>query len=178
MDPSSLENLHDIIVPAPSPWLPPAPGWYALAVSVLLLITWLLVGKYIDWQHNRYRREALRELGRFEKKLADASQYHLVLPQLTQLVKRTAIAAYGKAQVASLNGVDWLTFLDKTCLTDLFTKGDGQLLNDCSYQTVQWFAKLSSEQIRCLCKAVYFWINKHRPAMNKTNKVGFTRKTQ
>ncbi|OEU81647.1 MAG: hypothetical protein BA873_04010 [Desulfobulbaceae bacterium C00003063] len=52
-DPASLENLHDIIPPQPIPWFPPAPGWYALGISVLLLLSRFSVHKYLAWRHDR-----------------------------------------------------------------------------------------------------------------------------
>lgn len=168
MDPTSLQRLHDIVTPAPVSWLPPAPGCYALGLSVLLLLAWFSVNRYRAWQHNGYRREALAQLRRFEKGLADSTQYQQLLPQLPQLVKRTALAAYGRVQVASLNGIDWLMFLDKTGSTELFTKGSGRLLLDCSYQPNTWFATLSNEQVRGLYKAVYRWINKHQQKTHKS----------
>ena len=168
MDPTSLQNLHDIVTPAPVAWLPPAPGWYALGVSVLLLLAWFSVKTYSNWRRNRYRREALLALRQIEKGLADPAQHQQLLPRLPELVKRTAIVAYGRAQVACLNGADWLDFLDKTGSTDLFTKGSGQLLTDCSYRSETWFAALSKKQVSGLHKAVHHWINKHQQITHKS----------
>ena len=42
-DPTSLERLHDIVLPPPVPWWPPAPGWYwvmGLLGALLLLVEW------------------------------------------------------------------------------------------------------------------------------------------
>ncbi len=162
MDPASLHNLHDIIVPALIPWLPPAPGWYALGVSVSLLLAWFLGKRYRVWHRDQYRRAALRTLVQIGKGLADSSQYQQLLSRLPEIVKRTAIAAYGRVQVASLNGVDWLVFLDKTGSTNLFTKGRGKLLLDCSYRSKLWFSTLSDEQVNGLYKAVNHWVKTHK----------------
>jgi hypothetical protein len=161
MDPASLQNLHDIITPAPISWLPPAPGWYALSFNLLLLLAWFSVKRYQIRQRNRYRREALLKLSQIEKGLADPNQYQQLLPRLPELVKRTAIAAYGRAPVASLSGSDWLKFLDKTGSTNLFSEGYGKLLRDCSYQSNLWMATLSSEKVNGLCKVVHCWIKTH-----------------
>ena len=161
-DPGSLENLHDIIAPLPVAWLPPAPGWYALVLSLLLLFSWFSVYKYLAWKRNKYRREALIELDKFGKELADSAENQQILSQLPQLVKRTAIAAYGRSRVASLDGVDWLTFLDKTGSTEVFTGGEGKLLSDCSYQSPAQLAAFSRDQITGLLQAVHLWINKHQ----------------
>lgn len=161
MDPGSLQNLHDIVTPAPVSWLPPAPGCYALGLSLLLLLTWFSLNRYRAWQRDGYRREVLAVLAQIEKGLTDSTQYQQLLPKLPQLVKRTAIAAYGRDLVASLNGTDWLAFLDETGSTELFTKGSGRLLVDCSYQSDTWFATLSNEQVRGLYKAVWGWVAAH-----------------
>ncbi|MCD6533376.1 MAG: DUF4381 domain-containing protein [Deltaproteobacteria bacterium] len=174
MDTTSLQNLHDIVTPAPASWLPPAPGCYASSLSVLLLLAWFLVKRFRAWQRDGYRREALAQLRRFEKELADATQYQQLLPRLPELVKRTAIAAYGRVQVASLNGTDWLIFLDKTGSTELFTKGSGQLLLDCSYQPDTWFATLSNEQVRGLFKTVCRWVGTHRYEVERPERISQT----
>jgi hypothetical protein len=161
-DPSSLQNLHDIVTPAPAPWLPPAPGWYALGLVGLLLLIWFCANRYLAWNRNRYRREALVELDRFEKELEETTQYRKILPLLPQLVKRTALAAYGRARVAPLAGSDWLAFLDNTGSTDVFGKGDGSLLLQCSYEPATSLAAVSKGHISELCKVIRQWINKHQ----------------
>ncbi len=161
-DPGSLQNLHDIISPEPIAWLPPAPGWYVLGFSFLLLLSWFSVHRYQAWKRNQYRREALMELAELKNQMSDRARYQQLLPQIPQLVKRTAIIAYGRSRVASLNGVDWLTFLNKTGSTDVFTQGKGKLLSDCSYQSTAKLAAFSTEQIKGLQRAVYLWINKHQ----------------
>jgi Domain of unknown function (DUF4381) len=42
-DPASLENLRDIVLPAPVPWLPPAIGWRLVAAALAaaaVVATW------------------------------------------------------------------------------------------------------------------------------------------
>ena len=83
MDPTSLQLLHDIVTPAPTPRLPPAPGWYALGFCLLLLLTWFSIKQYQAWQRDRYRRESLVILTQIEKGLADPDQYQQLLPTST-----------------------------------------------------------------------------------------------
>lgn len=162
-DPASLQNLHDIISPQAVAWLPPAPGWYVLSLTLFLFCSWFSVQKYLLWKRNRYRREALIELATIQKQAAAGSVTQQLLPQLSELVKRTAIAAYGRHLVASLTGDEWLDFLDTTGSTHLFTQGDGQLLQGCSYQSATQLAKISDEQVAGLRGAVFYWIQKHQP---------------
>lgn len=167
MDPTSLQNLHDIITPEPTPWLPPAPGWYALGGSLLLLLAWYGVLKYLSWNRNRYRREALAELQKLGEELKGDASCQKILPHLPILVKRTAIAAYGREQVASLAGDEWLAFLDRTGTMQGFSDGGGHLLNDCSFLPENRLRELSNEQIRQLYKTVDYWIRNHQH--NKQN---------
>jgi len=161
-DPASLQNLQDIVVPDPIPWLPPAPGWYALGLAGLLLLIWFCANIYLAWNRNRYRREALAALDRFEKELVETTQYWKILPQLPELVKRTALAAHGRARVASLTGSNWLAFLDNTGSTDIFGKGAGSLLLQCSYESATSLETVSKGRISDLCKAIRQWIKKHK----------------
>ena len=39
-DPSSLDNLFDIVVPPPVSWWPPAPGWYVVGGLAIALAVW------------------------------------------------------------------------------------------------------------------------------------------
>jgi hypothetical protein len=167
MDPTSLQNLHDIIAPLPSPWLPPAPGWYALGLSLLLLLILFSVQKYLRWRQNKYRRDALAELDALTKELIDSNACQLALPRLPQLVKRTAMAAYGRSSVASLSDEDWLAFLDATASTHLFSQGSGRLLNACSYQSAAQLATFSREQVEGLQQAVSLWIRTHQNSLQQ-----------
>lgn len=123
-DPASLDRLHDIVVPEPVSWWPLAPGWYVLGgllVFLFAVFIWSIVDRRLT---NRYRRAGLRELAELEA-LPNESQ---TLPRLAALVKRVALAAFPREQVASLAGADWLTFLDSKAATKDFTSGPGAML--------------------------------------------------
>lgn len=158
----SLQNLHDIVVPAPVPWLPPAPGWYALGLTLLLFLLWGTVVWYRHWQRNAYRRQALAELARIENALDGDKAAHLLLPRLPELLKRTALAAYGRGEVASLSGKTWLDFLDRSIDKPLFSGDNGRLLLTCSYGSATLLDGVSREQVRDLCRAVHNWLVGHR----------------
>jgi hypothetical protein len=101
-DPADLSNLRDIVVPPAVSWWPPAPGWWVVG-AVCLVATGLAIA--VAARHRRrnaYRREALREL-----ESADARD-------ISAILKRAALAAFPRGQVASLSGPAWLTFLDRT----------------------------------------------------------------
>jgi hypothetical protein len=100
----SLANLRDIVEPAPPPLWPPAP-------AVWILSGFLIAGAAILIHHWRRRRRenAYRRAGLAQ--LDQAGSVH----EVSVLLKRVALAAFPRAQVASLWGEDWVGFLHRTC---------------------------------------------------------------
>lgn len=114
-DPASLDRVHDVVVPAPVPWWPPAPGWYwVLGLAAVLAIAGIIRAS-IRWQRNAYRREALAEWARGHALLlAEPSRRAEALRHFAELLKRTALSAFPRREVASLTGSGWLAFLNRT----------------------------------------------------------------
>jgi hypothetical protein len=103
-DPYSLTGLSDIIVPDAPPFWPPAPGlWVALGVVFLLafLVAWRI---YARVQQNAYRKAGLLLV-------VEARTSH----DISVALKRVALAAFPREEVASLYGDAWTAFLHKTC---------------------------------------------------------------
>ncbi|PRY26803.1 uncharacterized protein DUF4381 [Aliiruegeria haliotis] len=103
-----LVALLDLLKPIPEPepismW-PATDAWIWLGLAVLGLLGWGAHILWRRWQANAYRRAALAEL---EAAGEDPAAIAAVL-------RRTALAAFPRAEVASLVGPDWLAFLDAT----------------------------------------------------------------
>jgi hypothetical protein len=159
-DPTSLENLYDIIPPPPVPWWPPAPGWYVVGVVVLALAVWAGWSWWRRWQAAAYRRAALAVLQQLKTRAADEAQRTSALRELPELVKRTALAAFPRQQVAALSGVTWLAFLDRTGHTNAFSHGRGQLLPVLSYDP-HAASRLDAQSVDELFSVVSHWIQDH-----------------
>jgi len=157
-----LQNLHDIVVPPPPPWLPPAPGWYALGLTALLILVWGATVLHRRWRRNAYRRQALAELAQLASALATDKPAHLLLPRLPELLKRTALVAYGRSATASLSGQPWLDFLDRCTGKPLFAGENGRLLTLCAYAPEPLVDGVSRKQVQDLCRAVRLWLVGHR----------------
>lgn len=128
--------------------------WEArFAIAVLLVA--ITVGLWRMMRHryaNRYRREALAELKQIER--ADAAE----LPaRLSLLVRRTALAAFPREQVAQLAGSAWLAFLDRTGGVTEFSQGAGRRLASAPYAR----AELDDGQRSALVVLVRRWIRGH-----------------
>jgi Ca-activated chloride channel family protein len=68
-DPTSLDHLFDIVTPPPVPSWPPAPGWFVMAGTAVVVVS---VGVWHAWQ---YWRPGIRTA-----LVADAGNAHLVMP--------------------------------------------------------------------------------------------------
>jgi hypothetical protein len=151
-DPVSLDNLHDLVMPVPVPWWPPAPGWVIVSAALVMVLAWWLIRAIRHWQKNSYRREALALLGQIDGAGAE----------LPTLIKRVALSAYPRERVASLTGEQWLAFLDQTGQTDAFTAGAGRWLARLAYEP-QLTASLSTIELNGLRAAARDWILRHQP---------------
>ncbi len=106
MKPDWLAQLAPAHAPPPPGWWPPAPGWWVLAALAVALAG----GALWRWHtpRRRLRRAALRELRRIGS--ADADLRHSA-GAIENLLRRYAMAVFGRERVARLTGAAWLAFL-------------------------------------------------------------------
>jgi hypothetical protein len=157
-----LNGLREVTLPEPPSYRPQTMGWVILAIAGLLLLSLWSIQRYRTWRKNRYRRAALHQLKSLEQLAQDPSHRLEALRALPILLKRTALAAYSRDQVASLHSDDWLAFLDQTHPGNDFTQGDGRLLVQLAYQSPTAIAQLSSETVAQLISISRTWIAHHR----------------
>jgi len=106
---TALRSLKDIALPPPVSFLPQTWGW--LLVAVLLAaaaLIWAMVA-YRKWQRDAYRREALKRLDDIETAMVQGKAE--AIDALCELVKRAALSAWPRAEVAALSGAEWATFV-------------------------------------------------------------------
>ncbi|AGA89919.1 hypothetical protein Thimo_1116 [Thioflavicoccus mobilis 8321] len=110
-----LRDIHGI---DGVPWWPPAPGWWVLAAALLLLAlalryrrprgrrSWRLPVPTIgSWRH-----AAARELRALRRRAAGQSTKETA-GELSELLRRIAMARIGRTACAGLTGQDWLDWL-------------------------------------------------------------------
>ena len=146
-DPADLSNLHDIVLPAPVSYWPPTPGWWILALALLAVAAILIVRLIAHYRRNAYRRVALRELDAIGPAVDSASAM-----RISGVLKRTALVAFPREQVAGLTGPAWLAFLDRTGSTEAFSTGDLAAL---AYGG-------STSESSAILKAAKHWVRLHR----------------
>ncbi|QDV22501.1 DUF4381 domain-containing protein [Aureliella helgolandensis] len=95
-DLTSLDLLHDIVVPPTVSWWPLTPGWYVLLSVFAVGATYAFYRSWKQWHANAYRRVALQELASADSVAA-----------ISELLRRTALKVAPRAEVAYQTGYHW-----------------------------------------------------------------------
>lgn len=135
MNPNLSEQLAALRpwhLPDPVSWWPPAPGWWLLAALALAALFALAGWLRRRWYRQAPVRRALRELGALDA-LA-ARDPALACRQLSQLLRRVALARFPRGEVAGLTGEAWLAFLDRHGGDGQFDRGPGRVLIQAPYR--------------------------------------------
>jgi len=139
-----LETLHDVHLPEPLSFWPPAWGWWILAAILLAAIPvgWSL------WRRRKrgaIKRAALGELRHLQQAAQAHEKSETIAVGLSLLLRRVALACDERTAVAGLTGCAWLQYLDSWGDTTQFTGGVGQCLisvpygdhgHQCDYSTL------------------------------------------
>jgi len=154
---TALKALADIDVPPPVSWWPETWGWTLLAV-VLAVVVAFAVWRWLRHRRlNRYRREALALLARLSgDNTEDAAR------EISELLKRVALAAWPRIEVASLSGDTWVTFLREHGGGTEIGAEAARLLGDGEYRASNGRDGISNGQVRVLADTAGLWIEKHR----------------
>lgn len=160
-DATSLDRLHDIVVPAAMSWWPPAPAWYWLMAFAAIAILWAAIAWFVRWQRDAYRREALAEWKRINLLLAEPERRVAALSELAALLKRTAITVFPRAEVAALTGEAWRTFLNRSASMSGFTTPAGERL-ECSAYGGADVLELTDQNAKESAQLVHEWLTCHR----------------
>ncbi len=141
--PQLLELMHDLVDAVPVSWTPRTVVW--LVVGLWLVAAMLLVARktYRSWRRNRYRRAALAELNSIES-----------AGSLAALLKRTALVAYPRTEVASLYGAEWADFLRRSCPRDRVVDESADALATVAYRR--------DGDVDALVRPARRWIRGHR----------------
>lgn len=131
--PERLQELRDVHLPDPVSWWPPAPGWWIL-LGVMVLGVMLVLWVRANRQRTKARRLAITELKSVTQEYYPHHNDHWLVQQLSEIMRRYAMAIFPRSDVAGLTGHAWLQFLDRTGQTNQFTEGPGHLLSTAPYR--------------------------------------------
>lgn len=128
-----VPQLHDIHLPGPASFWPPALGWWLLLALLFFFLIWLLLTLRKRNRMKKRKAIVIKKLRALEAKLQE-SPSNEVLSELNTLLRQLAINTFPRENIASLTGADWLRFLDESGKTNGFTKGAGRILIEAPYQ--------------------------------------------
>jgi hypothetical protein len=111
-----LRDIHDI---GPLSWWPPAPGWWLLAGALVLI--GLAAWRWRDRLSLRipipgitlgtWRWDAAIALRDLQRRARTTGDLKAILGELSELLRRIAMARRGRDACAGLTGSDWLDWL-------------------------------------------------------------------
>ena len=153
-DPGSLANLRDLAMPDPVSLWPPAPGaWIILAGLAAASAVWLLAA--LRRRHaNAYRRAALVELDSIVA--AGHSDAHAI-EQVSEVMKRAALVAFPREQVAPLSGAKWADFVAETAGDRFDARVVRRMLSN-----VYGSGDPGAKDVRKLIEQARIWVLEHR----------------
>ncbi len=146
-----LDKIEPIREPAPISMFPQTSGWIVLGLLLLVILVSTCLMLQVRRQRNGYRRAAIKEI--------EAVRNDPVA--LARLLRRTALAAFHRQDVASLTGSDWLSFLAAKCPKHSFTEQEGKILSHGPYQRTRVEFPLA--------KPVLAWVKWHKRSQGKNN---------
>lgn len=148
-EPVTLLGLLGRLIEAPEPppvsMMPQTCGWAVLGLILLAACIFVAIHMWRRYQANAYRRYAIEEL--------DAARDDPAA--IAAILRRTALAAYPRRDVAGLAGDDWLRFLDAQVSGKDFLEGPGRLVAAAPYR--------NTRNEPALYAVVKNWIVRHRP---------------
>lgn len=159
----SLTELADLVQPPPVSWRPQTVGWEMLGVLLAALALWLAWRGIRRWLRNRYRREALAELKQLERRWQAAPDTGpVVLAALPALIKRCALAAWPREQVASRSGEAWAQFLLSHAGHAIHgAQALAPLVREIEYRDPRRLQSVSATDVQVLIEATRQWIQGH-----------------
>lgn len=111
MNPDLLSQLRDIHAAAAVSWWPPAPGWWVLALLVLVLIGWLSKRVLARYRVKQRRKQMLGWIDHLNANIDPRHDPQGYLSTLNRIFKLVALRAFPGEQCAALNGQVWSGFL-------------------------------------------------------------------
>ncbi|MBY3169908.1 MULTISPECIES: DUF4381 domain-containing protein [Rhizobium] len=157
---AALRSLHGLAMPEPVSWMPQTWGWAVLVGAMLVMLALAGLRWLLHYRADAYRREALALLVVIEERLRRPETRHEGVLELGEILKRTALAAWPRREVASLSGDGWVRFLDAYD-EDGAGRALERLLDDFEYHGAEIVADLPSNVCGDLVAAARDWIERH-----------------
>jgi len=166
VNPGLITRLRDIQGLDAIPWWPPATGWWLLAllVMVLLFALFTLLRNLRRYPAGSWRRPAWKQLRLLRQKAYRMPAQQLA-GELSELLRRIAIARLGRAHTAGMSGEHWLMWLQEHDPAGFDWSRRGQPLVTLPYAPPDDGQK-NARQLLPLIDATFAWINRDAGGRN------------
>lgn len=152
----NINTIGELMEPSPIGFNFGAPGWTLLLIILLLALMAYGIWKIYQYRKNKYRRIALKELNAIQIGQTKASE---VIINIITLLKRVALTAYGREQVAEKNGEAFLNFLQQQSKEQTLTDTNKAMFTTYLYEGDK--VDVSSDQLELLRFESINWIKQH-----------------
>ena len=113
MNPDLASQLRDIHAAPAVPWWPPAPGWWILALLLLVLLIWLGRRLFARIRVHQRRKQMLGWVDFLNVMVDPVSEPQAYLSMLNRIFKLVALKAFPGQHCAAMSGAEWVGFLSK-----------------------------------------------------------------
>ncbi len=153
-----MRDIHEL--PPPS-WWPPALGWWLLLLGGLLAaaLLWLAIRSLRRYPPGSWHRDARNQLLAL-RRLSSQLTPEQAVRELSELMRRIAVARAGREAAAGLNGEAWLEWLEQKDPERFPWRREGKALITSAYAP-PGKCPVSREQVERLIQAALVWARRH-----------------
>ena len=163
-----LDQLRDIRGIEGVPWWPLAPGWWlllaALAVIAFAAYHWRTILRLRvpipGITLGTWRWDAAAQLRALRRRAREGQEAKTTVGELSELLRRIAMARWGRDACAGLNGEDWLSWLAAKDPAGFPWEVRGQILLTAPYSPP---GTRGGEDLLALIDAAYAWVSAPNP---------------
>lgn len=149
-------QLKPIIEPTEVPFSFDTIGWKMLFVFIAFLVIYFIYKYYLNYKKNQYRRDAILHISELNNNSENSITE--VVKQTMFQIKLTALETFGRNKVASLEGVNWIQFLNKSGKNSNFDPYQETILNAVYKDEIIEKSKFNKEEFT---KTSIKWIKNH-----------------
>ncbi|MEZ7978263.1 MAG: DUF4381 domain-containing protein [Myxococcota bacterium] len=145
-------GLRELPRPEAISWVPQTYGWGLVVLTLVLGLTCIALRGYRVWRRQAYRRLA-------ETELSEIARDNARLTHLPALLRRAALSAFPRQEVANLHGSEWIDWLNREGAS--FLPDDARWLDQLAYDP-QLAEHLETESATRLIASSRQFIRSHR----------------
>ena len=154
-----MRDIHDLDAPS---WWPPALGWWLLLLATAAAIALLYLGirSLLRYPFGSWHRDARNQLLALRRLLPQLTPEQ-AMRELSELLRRIAVARIGREEAAGLTGEEWLEWLEKQDPEEFPWTREGKALITVPYAP-PGHCPVSREQVERLIEAALVWARRQR----------------